>query len=51
MPKQRKWRILADFEWVAKPNVIMIFRAGEIRASLTRACREKAGGRIEEVRE
>lgn len=50
MPKQRKWRVLRDFEWVPKPNVIMVFRRGEIHAGLTRACRYKAGDRIEEIR-
>ncbi|UXU73824.1 hypothetical protein [Paracoccus sp. SMMA_5] len=51
MPRQRKWRVLRDFEWAPKPNVIMIFLAGEIHAGLTRACRDKAGDRIEEIRD
>lgn len=51
MPKQRKWRILTSFEWSPRPNVIMTFRAGEVRSGLTRACRAKAGSRIEEIRD
>lgn len=51
MPKQRKWRVLRDFEWVPKCNVIMTFRAGEVHAGLTRSCREKAGDRIQEIRD
>lgn len=51
MPKQRKWLVLADFEWMPKANVIMTFKAGQIRSGLTRACIEKAGDRIEEIRD
>lgn len=51
MPKQRAWRILRDFEWVPKPNVIMVFRQGEVHSGLPRACRETAGDRVEEIRD
>ncbi|WP_164887554.1 hypothetical protein [Paenirhodobacter populi] len=51
MPVQRRWRVLAYFEWCPRPGVIMVFRPGEIRRGLTRACREKAGQRIEEIRD
>lgn len=51
MPKQRKWLVLRSFEWMPKRSVIMVFRAGEIRAGLTRSCREKAGDRIKEIRD
>ena len=51
MPKQRKWRVLRDFEWMPRSNVIMIFRAGEVHAGLPRACRNKAGDSIEEIRD
>lgn len=51
MPKQRKWRVLRDFEWMPRFNVIMIFRAGEVHAGLPRACRNKAGDSIEEIRD
>lgn len=50
MPKQRKWLILRGFEWSPRPGVIMVFKAGEIRSGLTRACRAKAGDRIREIR-
>lgn len=51
MPTQRLWRVLQDFEWAPKANVLMVFRRGEIHAGLTRACRAKAGDRIEEIRD
>ena len=51
MPRQRRWRILRDFEWSPRRNVVMVFRGGEIRSGLTRACVEKAGDRIEEIRD
>lgn len=51
MPVQRRWRVLAYFEWAPKPGVLFVFRPGEIRIGLTRACRAKAGGRIEEIRD
>lgn len=51
MPRQRKWRVLRSFEWAPKRNIIMIYRAGEVHAGLTRACRAKAGDRIEEIRD
>ena len=51
MPKQRKWRVLRGFEWSPRPGFIMVFLAGEIRTGLTRACRRKAGGRIQEIRD
>lgn len=51
MPKQRKWRILRGFEWMPKASVIMTFRAGEVHTGLTRSCRERAGDRIEEIRD
>lgn len=50
MPVARRWRVLLDFEWSPRSNVIMVFRAGEIRAGLTRACRAAAGDRVEEIR-
>ena len=51
MPRKRKWRVIQGFDWTPKPNVLMIFRRGEIHAGLTRACRAKAGDRIEEIRD
>lgn len=51
MPVQRRWLVLAYFEWSPRPSVIMIFRPGEICTGLTRACRAKAGTRIEEIRD
>lgn len=51
MPRKRQWRILRYFEWSPKPNVVMTFRAGEIRSGLTRACVSHAGGRIQEIRD
>jgi hypothetical protein len=51
MPKQRKWVILRSFEWMPNPSIIMVFKAGEVHAGLTRACREKAGDRIKEIRD
>jgi len=51
MPRQRKWRVLRDFEWMPRYNIVMIFRAGEVHAGLTRSCREKAGDRIHEIRD
>lgn len=51
MPKQRKWRVLRNFEWMPSANIIMTFRAGEVHTGLPRACREKAAGRIEEIRD
>jgi hypothetical protein len=50
MPVQRRWLVLAGFEWQPRAGVIMIFRPGEIRAGLTRACRKVAGDRIREIR-
>ena len=51
MPVQRKWRILAAFDWSPRPGVVIAYRAGQIIAGLTRACRDKAGSRIEEIRD
>lgn len=51
MPRQRKWLVLAPFEWSPRPGVVMVFRAGDIRLGLTRACRAKAGDRITEIRD
>lgn len=42
---------MVPFEWSPKPGVIMVFRTGDIHAGLTRACREKAGNRIHEIRD
>ena len=51
MPKQRRWLVLADFEWSPRRGVIMSFKAGQIHPGLTRACRAKAGDRIKEIRD
>lgn len=51
MPKQRNWRVLEYFEWMPKSNIVMVFQPGDIRTGLTRACVEKAGDRIEEIRD
>lgn len=50
MPRQRAWRILRGFEFHPRRGVIMVFRAGEVRHGLTRACVDFAGDRIEEIR-
>lgn len=50
MPIQRRWLVLQDFEWIPRPGVIITFRAGQVCLGLTRACREKAGDRIREIR-
>lgn len=50
MPRQRMWRVLQDFEFMPRRGVIMVFRAGETRHGLTRACIDAAGDRIEEIR-
>lgn len=46
MPIQRQWLILRDFEWSPKPNVIIVYRAGQVRSGLTRACLQWAGDRV-----
>lgn len=51
MPVQRQWRILRSFDWSPKSNIVIAFRAGEIRHGLTRACVAFAGSRIEEIRD
>ncbi|MFH5773594.1 hypothetical protein ACHFJ0_05030 [Paracoccus sp. NGMCC 1.201697] len=51
MPRQRKWRVLRDFEWSPRRYVVMVFRRGEIRHGLTRACLQHAGDRVEEIRD
>jgi len=51
MPMQRKWRVLASFDWSPRPNVIIAFKAGEVRLGLTRACLERAGDRVQEIRD
>lgn len=49
MPRKREWRILRSFDWAPKNNLVMAFRAGEIRSGLTQACIEAAGDSIEEI--
>jgi hypothetical protein len=44
------WRVLRDFEFMPRRGVIMVFRAGEVRQGLTRACIAVAGDRVEEIR-
>lgn len=51
MPVQRRWLVLADFDWSPRPSVVMTFRAGQIRVGLTRACRAHAGSHIQEIRD
>lgn len=51
MAEQRKWLVLEDFDWSPRRNVVMSFKAGQIRTGLTRACRDKAGDRIQEIRD
>ena len=51
MPRKRMWRVLRGFEWCPKPNVVMLFRVGEVRTGLTRACIEHAGERIQEIKD
>lgn len=51
MPRQRCWLVIEYFEFMPRPSVVMVFRPGDVRCGLTRACREKAGDRIREVRE
>lgn len=50
MPIQRRWLVLVGFEWSPRASVIMVFRTGEVRKGLTRACRAFAGDRIQEIR-
>lgn len=49
MPVQTRWLVLADFEWCPSASVVVVFRAGEIRTGLTRACRLAAGDRIQKI--
>lgn len=49
MPVQQRWLVLADFEWCPSISVVVVFRAGEIRAGLTRACLRAAGGRVKKI--
>lgn len=51
MPTQRKWLILIGFDWSPRPGVVIAYRAGQIATGLTRACRERAGARIQEIRD
>lgn len=50
MPVQRSWLVVTGFEWHPRPGVIMVFKAGQIRRGLTRACRKVAGDRIREIK-
>ncbi len=39
MPRQiKRYLVLRDFDFSPRPNVIRVFKAGQIRSGLTRAC-------------
>lgn len=41
MPRAKRWRVLKDFDFSPRPNIVQVFRAGEERSGLTRACIQK----------
>lgn len=51
MPKQRKWLVLRDFDWSPRRNVVIAFKAGEVKIGLPKPCRDMAGDRIQEIRD
>lgn len=51
MPRQRKYRILEDFDYSPRSNVVMAFKAGDVKTGLTKDCLLKAGCKVEEIGE